>query len=156
MDIRKGGGVSIGNEHKAVVKPFPNFRGGVMIPYDLNILEAMLGENVQQLSTKVVFSRFAPPELAGQQIVPADKRSLRDYLKTINLNDTIRLRERSAEIVGNVRMVMDPYLGGERGEPLKGYYAPAVKLIEDAFRMGDFQRKFPEALEFMISSVEWE
>src|SRR3989338_812518 len=158
MEIRKSGTVSIGNEHNAVIKQFANFGNGlgVTIPYDPNILEAMICENVPQLSTKIAFSRFAPPELAGQQITPADKRSLRDYLKTIDLNDTVRLRERSAEIVANVRMVMSPYLRGQRGEPLKGYYAPAVRLIEDAFRMGDFQRKFPEALDFMIGSVEWE
>ncbi len=156
MEIRKVGGFSIGNEHDAVIKQFPNFREGVMIPYDAKVLEEMLGENVPKLSTKTLIPRFGPPELEGQQITPADKRSLRDYLKTIDLRNASRLRERSGEIMANVRKVMTPYVEGERGEPLRDYYAPAVKMIEDAFRKGDFQKSFPEALDFMIGSVEWE
>jgi hypothetical protein len=156
MEIRKAGGVSIGNEHGAVVKPFPNFREGVMISYDSQVLESMLGENVPRLSTSIVIPRFGPPELEGQKIVPADKRSLRDYLKTIDLRNASGLRERSDEIMINVRKVMAPYLEGERGDPLRDYYAPAVRMIEDAFRKGDFQKSFPEALDFMIGSVEWE
>ncbi len=156
MEIRKAGGVSIGNEHEAVVRPFPNFREGIIIPYESQILESMLGENVQKLSARIIISKFSPPELEGQQILPANKRSLRDYLKTIDIRNAVGLKERSGEIMANVRKVMTPYLKGERGEPLRDYYAPAVKMIEDAFRKGDFQKSFPEALDFMIGSVEWE
>jgi len=156
MEIRKDGGVSIGNEHDSVIRPFPNFREGVMIPYESQVLESMLGENVPKLSTSIIIPRFGPPELEGQQIVPDDKRSLRDYLKTIDLKNAVGLRERSGEIMANVRKVMTPYVGGERGEPLRDYYAPAVRMIEDAFRKGDFQKSFPESLDFMIGSVEWE
>ncbi|MDP3026777.1 MAG: hypothetical protein Q8N63_03645 [Nanoarchaeota archaeon] len=156
LEIRKAGGVSIGNEHDSVIRPFPNFREGVMIPYETQVLESMLGENVPKLSTSIIIPRFGPLELEGQQIVPADKRSLRDYLKTIDLRNAVGLRERSGEIMANVRKVMTPYVDGERGEPLRDYYVPAVRMIEDAFRRGDFQKSFPEALDFMIGSVEWE
>lgn len=156
MEIRKTGGISIGNEHGAVIKSFPNFRAGVMIPYDSQVLESMLGENVPKLSTTIIVPRFGPPELEGQQIVPADKRSLRDYLKTIDLRNASGLRDRSSEIMANVRKVMAPYVEGERGDPLRDYYTPAVRMIEDAFRKGDFQKSFPEALDFMIGSVDWE
>jgi len=80
----------------------------------------------------------------------------RDYLKTIDLKNAVRLRERPSEIMANVRKVMTQYLGGERGDPLRNYYALAVRMIEEAFRKGDFQKSFPEALDFMIESVEWE
>lgn len=156
ITIRKAGGVSIGNEHEAVVKPFPNFQGGVMIHYEAQVLEEMIGENVPELGANIVIPRFGPPELAGKQVVPIDKWSLRDYLKTLDLRDAVKLREGANEIMVNVRTIMTPYVEGKRGEPLRGYYAPAVKLIEDAFRKREFQKAFPEALNFMISSVDWE
>lgn len=156
MAIRKAGGVSIGNEHKAVVKQFPNFKCGVVIPYEAKILEEMLGENISELNPDILIPVFGPPELEGKQIVPIDKWSLRDYLKTVDLRDSKKLEERSGEIMVNVRNVMKPYVERERGEPLRDYYAPGVKFIEDAFRKRDFQKSFPNALNFMIDSVDWE
>jgi hypothetical protein len=43
-------GASIGNEHVAVVQKFPNFAHGVNIPYDVEVLEKMLAENVPELN----------------------------------------------------------------------------------------------------------
>jgi len=91
-----------------------------------------------------------------QTSVPADKRSLRDYLKTIDLKNPAKLRERSDEIMANVRTIMNLYVNGERGEPLRAYYTPAVERIEEAFMKKDFRKAFPEALDFMIGSVDWE
>ena len=42
--------VSIGNEHDAVVRHFPNFTAGVTISYDPKVLEAMIGENISELA----------------------------------------------------------------------------------------------------------
>ncbi len=49
LEIRCKEGVSIGNEHDAVIKPFPDFFGGIYIPYDAKVLEEMLAENVPEL-----------------------------------------------------------------------------------------------------------
>ena len=51
---------------------------------------------------------------------------------------------------------MNPYVIGKRGSGLKNYYAEAVKLMENAHKRRDFKKSFPEALEFMIGSVDWE
>jgi hypothetical protein len=47
--IRAQGGVSIGNEHGAVIMKFSNFQDGVMIPYSAKVLEEMLAENIPYL-----------------------------------------------------------------------------------------------------------
>ena len=50
MDIRKTDTrISVGNEHEATIQSFPNFEGGVFIPYDPKVLEEMLAENVPSL-----------------------------------------------------------------------------------------------------------
>jgi len=49
MEIRTSGEVSIGNEHAASIQQFPKFESGVDIPYDSEILEGMLAENVPSL-----------------------------------------------------------------------------------------------------------
>ncbi len=49
MEIRRAGGVSIGNEHLAVVQDFPNFEFAVEVPYDPRVLRGMLEENVPEL-----------------------------------------------------------------------------------------------------------
>jgi len=54
MALRRSGtpqgfDISPGNEHDAVIKNFPNFEIGVMIPYDHSVLEKMLEENVPEL-----------------------------------------------------------------------------------------------------------
>lgn len=41
--------VSIGNEHEATIRQFPNFQIGVYIPYDYKLLESMIAENVPEL-----------------------------------------------------------------------------------------------------------
>lgn len=47
--IRRNGGISIGNEHKATVQEFPNFEIGIMLPYNSKVLEDKLAENVEDL-----------------------------------------------------------------------------------------------------------
>ena len=49
MEIRSRGGVSVGNEHKATTQQFPNFKRGIMIPYDSKVLKDILAENVPEL-----------------------------------------------------------------------------------------------------------
>lgn len=49
LSIRNSGLVSIGNEHDAVIMPFPNFEVGIFIRYDPKILEEKLAENVNEL-----------------------------------------------------------------------------------------------------------
>ena len=157
MAVRKAGMVSIGNEHYTVVSTFPNFENGVMIPYESYTLEGLIGENIPELLPEETLNlNFGEPELKGEEIFPKDKWTLRDYLKTIDLRDTKQLRKRSFEIVENVRRVMNPYVIGKRGSGLKNYYAEAVKLMENAHKRRDFKKSFPEALEFMIGSVDWE
>ena len=46
---RASGSVSIGNEHEAVTRSFPNFEIGIMIPYDPDILQKELAKNVTEL-----------------------------------------------------------------------------------------------------------
>ena len=48
-DLRVDPKISIGNEHDAVTRNFPNFEIGVQIPYDPRVLEEMLGENIPEL-----------------------------------------------------------------------------------------------------------
>lgn len=54
--IRESGRVSPGNEHLAVIGIFPNFNSsmGIMIPYDANILEDLLAENVPELKALAI------------------------------------------------------------------------------------------------------
>jgi hypothetical protein len=51
MKIRESGRVSIGNEHTAVIGVFQNFNygTGIMIPYEKDVLEDLLAENVPEL-----------------------------------------------------------------------------------------------------------
>ena len=91
-----------------------------------------------------------------QQNLPQDKRELRTYLEALNLHNPIELEQRADEIITNVRRVMTPYVEGERGKPLRDYYVPAVRFIELAFEKRDFRKEFPESLDFMIGSIEWE
>jgi len=49
MEIRSSGIVSVGNEHEATIQVFPNFKIGMMIPYDSKVLEDILAENVPEL-----------------------------------------------------------------------------------------------------------
>ena len=50
IEIRSNGTASIGNEHEATIQQFPNFKIGIMIPYDSKILEEKLAENLPQLN----------------------------------------------------------------------------------------------------------
>ena len=88
--------------------------------------------------------------------IPQDKRELRTYLEQFDLRNPQELEINAVEIVGHVRRIMTPYVVGERGEPLRGYYTPAVERIEDAYSKKDFREAFPNALDFMIFSVELE
>lgn len=92
----------------------------------------------------------------GKGGTPVNKFGLKDYLKKFDLHDPIQLERKSGEIMDIVRKIMEPYVKGERGEPLRAYYAPAVKLIEEAYDKKDFEKEFPSALDFMICSVDWE
>lgn len=92
----------------------------------------------------------------SEQTIPKDKWSLRDYLKGFDLHNSEQLEARADEILEHVRRVMTPYVQGERGDPLRKYYAPAVERIESAYENRDFEKEFPEALDFMIASVDWE
>jgi|FLOH01.1.fsa_nt_gi hypothetical protein len=47
--IRNQGNVSVGNEHGAVVKEFSNFQHGVRIPYNAQVLEDMIEQNIDFL-----------------------------------------------------------------------------------------------------------
>jgi len=47
--IRASGGVSIRNEHDAVLHSFPNFQDGIYIPYSKDRLQDLLEENIPQL-----------------------------------------------------------------------------------------------------------
>lgn len=49
MSIRASHGVSIGNEHDAVIQPFANFEIGIFIPYDKDVLIGKLADNVDEL-----------------------------------------------------------------------------------------------------------
>ena len=49
QEIRSTRKVSIGNEHEAVIKNFPNFGNGVRIAYNPDVLESMIAENVEEL-----------------------------------------------------------------------------------------------------------
>ena len=49
IEIRREGGVSIGNEHEATTQEFPNFETGINIPYDSRVLEDKLAEHVPEL-----------------------------------------------------------------------------------------------------------
>lgn len=87
---------------------------------------------------------------------PRDKYQLRTYLEGIDLNDSSLLEEKAEEIVANVRNIMFPYAEGARGKPLADYYRPAVDWIERAYKSKDFKKDFPDAVDFMIGSLEWE
>lgn len=49
MEIRLKGTVSVGNEHEATVERFSNFELGIDIPYDAEVLEDILAENLPEL-----------------------------------------------------------------------------------------------------------
>jgi hypothetical protein len=59
MKIRKLGTVFTGNEHGATIQSFPNFQRGIIIPYDANVLEEKLEENVPELrDNKSIYSKI--------------------------------------------------------------------------------------------------
>ena len=45
-EIRKAGSASIGNEHEATIRSFPNFEIGIFIPFDPGVLEGKIKENL--------------------------------------------------------------------------------------------------------------
>jgi len=92
----------------------------------------------------------------SEQKIPKDKWSLRNYLKRLDLYNPQQLEMESGKILEYVRNVMGPYVRGERGEPLREYYAPVVELIESSYKKRDFKKELPEALESMIGFVDWE
>lgn len=49
LELRKENKVSVGNEHQAVIMPFPNFQNEVYIPYEKSRLLDLLAENIPQL-----------------------------------------------------------------------------------------------------------
>ncbi len=85
-----------------------------------------------------------------------NKFTLRKYLEELDLRDSASLERKSSQIMEKIRSTMNPYALGECGRELQEYYEPAVILIENAYEKNDFNEKFPQALEFMISSIEWE
>ena len=77
------------------------------------------------------------------------------YLKKLDLEDPKQLEARADEIVGNVRQAM----ANDKTMPEPGinaYYAPAIERINSADASGDYKREFPQALTFMIESIEME
>jgi len=92
----------------------------------------------------------------SEKSMPRDKYQLRRYLESLNLRDAGSLEERAKEISDNIKRVMTPYYTGERGEPLQYYYVPCQTLLEKALEKRDFKDDFPQALDFLISSLEWE
>ena len=87
---------------------------------------------------------------------PIDKFSLRDYLKRFDLTNSSLLKRKAEEIMENVNRIMEPYARGVVGKPLRDYYLPAVDLLEKAYKKEDFSRDFPNAIDFLIDSIDWE
>lgn len=88
--------------------------------------------------------------------VPYDKWSLKDYLKTFDLNNEDELKQNANEILEHIKEVMDLYASGDHGEALKDYYSSALRFVERSFEKKDFKKDFPDSLDFLISSIEWE
>ena len=84
-----------------------------------------------------------------------NKFDLREYLQ-IKLRNKETLRESAATIVDHCRKIMEPYVQGQVGQAYKEYYKPAMDWIERAYNNGDPKEDFPQALDFMVGSIEWD
>lgn len=151
INIRNQGTISIGNEHEAVIKTFPNFEFiGKDIPYDKRILENMLEENCPEL-TQTTF-----------QINLHHRYDLRSWLRKnfpfvetgdLSQNNLKLLEERADEITKACHQIET--IDKQVGSAYIKYYQQDWKAIKQTTQNKDYPA-LARALNTLFTAIDWE